>query len=63
MTAVFTLCESYLVSYICQIYTADSVLLSATATLSATLALTYYAMTTKEDFTKMGFITKGTKLI
>jgi FtsH-binding integral membrane protein len=40
-------------------YTSESVLLSATATLSATLGLTVYAMTTKEDFTTTSFFGKG----
>jgi FtsH-binding integral membrane protein len=44
---IFTLFESYLVSQVCSIYVASSVLLAAVATLSATLGLTYYAMTTK----------------
>lgn len=43
----FTLCESYLVTYTTMMYTPESVLLSGVATLSATLGLTYYAMTTK----------------
>ena len=46
-------------SYICSIYTADSVLLAATATLAATVGLTYYAMTTNEDRTSFSFIGKG----
>ena len=57
---IFTLCESYLVSYVCQMYTSDSVLLGGTATLAATIGLTYYAMTTKEDLTSMSFVGKGT---
>jgi hypothetical protein len=32
-------------------YTPESVLLSAVATLSATLGITFYALTTKTDFT------------
>lgn len=59
MISVFTLCESYLVSFLCSMYTASSVLLSASATLAATIGLTYYAMTTKEDFTTFRFIGKG----
>ena len=58
--SIFTLCESYLVSYVCQMYTSDSVLLAASATLAATIGLTYYAMTTKEDMTSMSFVGKGT---
>jgi FtsH-binding integral membrane protein len=44
---VFTLAESYLVTYVTMSYTADSVMLSGVATLASTLGLTYYAMTTK----------------
>jgi len=44
---LFTLCESFMVAYVCMYYEATSVLLSAVATLSATLGLTYFAMTTK----------------
>lgn len=43
----FTLCESYLVSYVTMMYTPESVMLSGVATLAATLGLTYHAMTTK----------------
>ena len=56
---VFTLCESYLVAFICSMYTPDSVLLAAAATCAATIGLTYYAMTTKEDMTSMRFVGKG----
>jgi FtsH-binding integral membrane protein len=35
-------------------YTPESVLLSAVATLAATLGVTFYALTTKTDFTSMG---------
>ena len=59
---LFTLFESYLVSYVCYLYTPDSVLLAAVATLSATIGLTYYAMTTKEDLTSMRFLGKGISL-
>jgi FtsH-binding integral membrane protein len=52
LMSVFTLAESYMVSYICAFYTKESVLLSAIATLSSTLGLTFYALTTKKDFTK-----------
>jgi FtsH-binding integral membrane protein len=57
--AVFTLCESYMVSLICGMYTPESVLLSAVATLSATLGLTYHAMTTEEDYTSYRSGAKG----
>lgn len=49
-----------MVSYICSMYTADSVLLAAVATLSATLGLTYHAMTTKNDYTSWTSSAKGT---
>lgn len=59
---LFTLGESYLVSTVCSMYTASSVLLSAVATLSATLGLTYYAITTTEDYTSYRSSSKGTHL-
>jgi FtsH-binding integral membrane protein len=59
MMAAFTLCESYLVTYICAMYTAASVLLAASATFAATVGLTYYAATSKEDFTSVRFVGKG----
>ena len=59
LMGLFTLFESYLVSYVCYMYTPDSVMLAASATLAATVGLTYYAMTTKEDFTSMAFVGKG----
>jgi hypothetical protein len=40
-------------------YTAESVLLSAVATLSATLGLTYWAMTSTEDYTSFLSYGKG----
>lgn len=48
-----------MVAYSCMTYDPSSVLLAAVATLSATLGLTYYAMTTKEDFTSASYIGKG----
>ena len=60
---LFTLAESYLVSTVCSMYTASSVLLSAVATLSATLGLTYHAITTTEDYTSYRSASKGTPLI
>lgn len=53
LLCIFTLAESYLVSYICTIYTPESVLNAAVATLGATLGLTIYAMKTKTDFSDM----------
>lgn len=60
---LFTLAESYLVSTVCSMYTASSVLLSAVATLSATLGLTYHAITTTEDYTSYRSASKGTSSI
>lgn len=48
----FTIAESYIVSSICSIYEPESVLLAAVATAAATFGITFYAMTTKQDFTK-----------
>ena len=47
---VFTLAESYIVSFICSLYTPESVLNAAIATLGATIGLTAYAIKTKSDF-------------
>lgn len=60
--ALFTLGESYMVSTVCSMYTASSVLLSAVATLSATLGLTYHAITTTEDYTSYRSSAKGMHL-
>ena len=48
--SVFTLSESYLVSFICTLYSSDDVLNAAMATLAATLGLTLYAVKSKKDF-------------
>ena len=53
---VFTLCESYLVAFICSMYTAVSVIVAAGLTAGMTIALTLYAMMTKRDFTMYGGI-------
>lgn len=54
MLIIFTLCEAYIVAYIC-CFTQPSVVYSAgTMTLVVCLALTIYAFTTKRDFTMMG---------
>lgn len=50
--AAFTLGESYLVSSICGMYEPASVLLAAVATAAATFGITFYAMTSKSDFTQ-----------
>lgn len=51
---LFTVCESYMVSAITSMYTPESVLLCAAATVAATVGLALYAMTTKSDFTSVG---------
>ena len=50
MLAIFTFCESYLVSFICSMYEPQSVLLAAVATAGASIGLTAYAIYTKSDF-------------
>lgn len=50
----FTFAESYLVSYICSVTDPKIVLMAAIMTFSITLALTFYAYTTKTDFTIQG---------
>lgn len=50
---IFTFCESFIVACICGFYDPTSVLIAALMTLSVTLALTVYAMTTKTDFSAM----------
>ena len=54
LLAIFTLCETFLLSFICSNYPKDIVLLSAAMTFAVTAALTAYAMTTKTDFTICG---------
>lgn len=48
---LFTICEAYMVSVFCTIYTPESVMQAAAATCAATLGLTFYAMNTKDNFT------------
>ena len=54
LLGVFTLCESYLVSFICGVTNPNIVLMAAAMTCGVVLALTYYAYTTKTDFTVLG---------
>ena len=54
LLSIFTLSESYIVSAFASQYSPDTVLAAALLTLSITLALTFYATTTKSDFTMMG---------
>lgn len=51
LLSVFTFSEAYMVSMICTLYTPESVLNAAVATLGATIGLTLYAAKTKSDFT------------
>ena len=60
---LFTICESYMVSAITSMYTPESVLLCAAATVAATVALALYAMTTKTDFTSVGNSVTGNSRI
>ena len=50
----FTVCESYMVAFICAFYTAESVMVAAAMTAGLTITLTAYAMCTKTDFTVCG---------
>ena len=50
----FTLCEAFAFSFICSFYSVESTLYAATTTAALTVALTFYACTTKTDFTMMG---------
>ena len=63
LLGVFTLSESYLVSLICSIYTPESVLLAGVATLAATLGITFYAITSKTDFTNLSHYIYGNFLL
>ena len=51
---IFTLCESYLVSYCCVMTDPKLVVMAALMTLGVTIALTIYAVTTTTDITYMG---------
>lgn len=53
---VFTLAESYIVSYIASQYNVDTVLIAAGLTVGMVVGLTLYAIFTKTDFTKCGGI-------
>jgi len=54
LLAGFTATEGVLVGVICSLYTLSSVVFAVLATAFLVLALTFYAMTTKSDFTGMG---------
>mmetsp|Transcript_19155 Transcript_19155/g.26569 ORF Transcript_19155/g.26569 Transcript_19155/m.26569 type:complete len:171 (+) Transcript_19155:323-835(+) len=51
---LFTLCESIAVAFICSWYETSIVVSATGMTAGVTLALTFYAMKTKTDFTIMG---------
>jgi FtsH-binding integral membrane protein len=50
----FTVCESYIVSFICAVSNPQLVLMAAIMTTAMVVALTAYAFTTKTDFTMQG---------
>ena len=60
---LFTICESYIVAAVTSMYTPESVLLCAAATVAATGALALVAMTTKTDFTSVGSKVTGNSRI
>jgi protein lifeguard len=53
---LFTLCEGYLVSFVCNLTEPRIVIMAASMTCFITLALTLYSCTTKKDFTIYGSI-------
>ena len=56
LLAIFTLAESYLVSFIASKYEPETVLIAAGLTCAITVGLTLYAIFTKTDFTTCGGI-------
>ena len=54
LLAIFTLCTSYLVAFICMQYNRVTVLEAAALTAAVTFGLTIYAFKTKTDFTLCG---------
>jgi FtsH-binding integral membrane protein len=61
---LWTLCESYMVATCCSFYSPDVVITAASLTCAITLGLTFYAFTTKTDFTFMGgFLCVGVILL
>jgi len=54
LLAAFTFCESWSVASIVQFYNTQIILVALIGTLGIVTALTFYAMTTKKDFTMMG---------
>ncbi len=54
LLAIFTICESWIVSTFCGITNPKIVLMATLMTLGIVISLTLYAITTKTDFTIMG---------
>ena len=55
LMTIFTICEAYLVSYVCAAVNNPKIVLAAAfMTTAIVLALTLYACVTKTDFTVMG---------
>jgi len=51
---IFTLCETFMLTFLCAFYDSSSVLSAGGMTAGVTVALTAYALTTKTDFTMYG---------
>ena len=51
---IFTACQAFVFAHICSYYPSEIVLLAAGMTALLTVALTFYACTTKTDFTVCG---------
>ena len=62
---IFTLCQAFVFASICSHYPSSDVLTAAGMTAAVTVALTFYACTTKTDFTMCGglFFILGMALI
>ena len=62
---IFTICQAFVFSTICAHYPANDCITAAGMTAAVTVALTYYACTTKTDFTMCGglFFIMGMALI
>ncbi len=56
LLAIFTIAESYVVSFIASIYDTQTVLIAGGLTAAIVIALTLYAIFTKTDFTTCGGI-------
>lgn len=54
LLGLFTLCEAYMVGFICGLSDPETVIMAAFMTLTVTIALTIYAYNTESDFTMMG---------